>query len=187
MAFVTMFFILFSVDAVEFMSYERSTISLWLGMLGELEVTSALWKNKSWAIPMIILFTFISVFVLLTLIVAIVSNAHERTKTVAEGDAILQEQRIFDVVYHTLSKQGRQPRVHPSNEASVSNNVKAQLSPFRSPIQQWISRARQRRLSHSTQKDANPPGQSTLRNLVLNDGVRRNAVADSDNQSESHV
>eukprot|EP00117_Sycon_ciliatum_P004250 scpid37298/ scgid8709/ len=174
MAFVTMFFILFSVDAVEFMSYERSTISLWLGMLGELEVTSALWKNKSWAIPMIILFTFISVFVLLTLIVAIVSNAHERTQKVAESD-ILKEGRLFDAVYQVLSKRGRQPRVHPAKGMSTGKTDMTKLAPFRDPIRQWLARARQHIALHPTQPDSNPQPPLSVMNggPVMNGGVRR--------------
>ena len=84
MAFVTMFYTLFSLQAKDFSTFLRSVSTLWLGMLGEISLTDQLWNMKEWAVPAIILFTFISVFVLLTLIVAIISNAHERIKNDAE-------------------------------------------------------------------------------------------------------
>ena len=89
MAFVCMFYIIFSIEAEQYQSIPRCVATLWLGMLGELELTPELWRVKDWTIPMVILFTFISVFVLLTVIVAIISDAHERTQREKEK---LQEQ-----------------------------------------------------------------------------------------------
>ena len=161
-AFVTMFFILFSVDAKEFMSYERSTMSLWLGMLGELEVTDALWRNRAWSLPMIILFTFVSVFVLLTTIVAIVSNAHEKTQVASDDDdsAVLREQRLVDAVMKALTRHGRSQKVHPSS-LEVTNrtnfdDAEIKLLPFREPLRKWASDARGRVAARSM----NPTGTS---------------------------
>ena len=51
MAFVTMFYTLFSLQTVEFSSFLRSVSSLWLGMLGELQVTDQMWTRKEWLFP----------------------------------------------------------------------------------------------------------------------------------------
>ena len=86
MAFVSMFYIIFSVEDEGFQNIPRCISTLWLGMLGELEITPGLWRVKDWTIPMVILFTFISVFVLLTVIVAIISDAHERSRVEREKE-----------------------------------------------------------------------------------------------------
>ena len=79
-AFVTMFYTLFSLQEEGYSTFLRSTTTLWLGMLGDISMTSELWAVKEWAVPLIIFFSFLSVFVLLTLIIAIISDAHERVK-----------------------------------------------------------------------------------------------------------
>ena len=80
MAFVSMFYLVFSIESQKYRSFTRCITALWLGMMGEIEVEEELWRIKEWAIPLIILFTFLSTFVLLTVIIAIISDAHERTK-----------------------------------------------------------------------------------------------------------
>ena len=79
-AFVSLFYLVFSVEVFEYNSFSRSIATLWLAMLGEIEITPDLWHNRLWSLPIIVLFTFISVFVLLTVIIAIISDAHESTR-----------------------------------------------------------------------------------------------------------
>ena len=50
-AFCTMFFTLFSMQAEEYSTFLRSVSSLWLGMLGEISMTKQLWAMKEWAVP----------------------------------------------------------------------------------------------------------------------------------------
>lgn len=85
-AFVFMFYIIFSVESKDYQNLPRCISTLWLGMLGELSITPELWRVKDWTIPMIVLFTFISVFVLLTVIIAIISDAHERSREEREKE-----------------------------------------------------------------------------------------------------
>ena len=151
-AFVTMFFILFSVDAKEFMSYERSTMSLWLGMLGELEVTEALWRNHVWSLPMIVLFTFLSVFVLLTTVVAIVSNAHDKGQDHDDGTdgPVLHEHLLVrnavSMLGERVRRSGQSKRIHPllPEDTSGACDYSAKLRPVKEHLHKWAERARKR-------------------------------------------
>ena len=78
--FVLMFYYIFSVDARSFHDIPNTITTLWLGMIGELEVTDELFRARDWTIGLYIVFTFLSAFVLLTLIISIVSNAHEKAQ-----------------------------------------------------------------------------------------------------------
>ena len=110
---MTMFYTIFSMQVKEFSTLLRSISSLWLGMLGELSMTDELWAAKEWAVPCVILFTFVSVFVLLTLIIAIISNAHERIKT-TDDENLLKEKRLASSVVSALKTYKRTSRVGSS-------------------------------------------------------------------------
>lgn len=141
MAFVVMFYTLFGLQVTEFSSFLRSVSSLWLGMLGELEITDRMWRRKEWAVPMIIVFTFISVFVLLTLIVAIISNAHERIM-MEDDSRLLREQRLPKLIFSAWQTWKRRGRVEPSvEETSEGKEDLRKLEPFRLKILAWKQRA----------------------------------------------
>ena len=120
MAFVTMFYTLFSMQSKEFSSFLRSVSTLWLGMLGEISLTDQLWSVKEWAVPALILFTFISVFVLLTLIVAIISNAHERIKNDEEFRKLRERNLLRQVSQAFNFKPRRSSRVSSANGSAAS-------------------------------------------------------------------
>ncbi|XP_065198461.1 uncharacterized protein LOC135829999 isoform X2 [Sycon ciliatum] len=122
MGFVSMFYIVFSIEAEQFSSLARCVGTLWLGMLGELEITPELWRVKEWALPIIVIFTFISVFVLLTVIVAIISDAHEQAREQKEKAAELR-QRVQRAVEWWKKRRGS-----PAND-SVGRR-KSRLSIF---------------------------------------------------------
>eukprot|EP00117_Sycon_ciliatum_P043658 scpid27797/ scgid31581/ Polycystic kidney disease and receptor for egg jelly-related protein; PKD and REJ homolog len=76
--FAAMFFYIFSIESNDFRTLSRTVTSLWLGMLGELQVTPELWRGGTITIGLFIVFTFLSAFVLLTTIVSIISRAHDQ-------------------------------------------------------------------------------------------------------------
>ena len=75
--FVLMFYLLFSGEDKKYQSIPHSISTLWLGLLGEMEFSEGLWRLKHVALPAVIFFTFVSVFVILTIIIAIISEAYE--------------------------------------------------------------------------------------------------------------
>ena len=122
LAFMTMFYTIFSMQVKKFSTLLRSISSLWLGMLGELSMTDELWAAKEWAVPSIILFSFVSVFVLLTLIVAIVSNAHERIKLKMANDLrLLEEKRLARCVIAKFKSYKRNRQSGGTDVMSVSD------------------------------------------------------------------
>ena len=120
MAFLVMFYTIFSMQVKEFSTLLRAMSTLWLGMLGELSMTDQLWAAKEWAVPCVILFTFISVFVLLTLIVAIISNAHERMKT-ADDLCLLREKKLARSVVTAFKSYRHRGKVSPGNGSLQSD------------------------------------------------------------------
>ena len=79
-AFVVMFYLVFSAEDKNYQSPTRTIATLWLGLLGNIEFSDGIWRLKEWALPFVIFFSFFAVFVLLTVIIAIISNAFEKTK-----------------------------------------------------------------------------------------------------------
>eukprot|EP00117_Sycon_ciliatum_P021775 scpid35353/ scgid18980/ len=167
LAFVTMHFVLFSVDVEQYSSFLRSISSLWLGMLGELEVTDALWRRHQWALPMMILFTFISVFVLLTLIVAIISNAHDHTKTLEE-EKLVREQFLLRDALASLEQRIRpstKRRVAPAGKLHGSTHGKglSAAGPFSSNIRRRLGHWQRLSAGHQMQDDStgDAPGRTS--------------------------
>ena len=78
LGFATMFYYIFSVDVLGFSTVPRTIATLWLGMLGEVDLTPELWRSRDWTIALFIIFTFLSAFVLLTLIISIISSGHNK-------------------------------------------------------------------------------------------------------------
>ena len=78
--FVVMFYHIYSIEANGFRTVTVAVSSLWLGMLGELELTPELWRGGAITVGLFIVFTFLSAFVLLTTIVSIISTAHEEAR-----------------------------------------------------------------------------------------------------------
>ena len=76
--FVVLFYYIYSLDVEGFQDLTSTVATLWLGMLGEIKFSAELYRAKYWTISLYILFTFISAFVLLTLIISIISNAHDQ-------------------------------------------------------------------------------------------------------------
>ena len=77
-AFVVLFNYTFGLDVEAFQDMPRTIAALWVGMLGEIVFTYELSRSIYWAISLYIFFTFISAFVLLTLIISIIGKAHNR-------------------------------------------------------------------------------------------------------------
>ena len=84
--FVLMFYYIYSLDVESFQSVPRTIATLWLGMLGEVQLTAELWRARDWTISLFILFTFTSVFVLLTMIISIISEAHQKAQQEARSE-----------------------------------------------------------------------------------------------------
>ena len=84
--FVLMFYYIYSLDSESFQSVPRTIATLWLGMLGEVQLTAELWRARDWTISLFILFTFTSVFVLLTMIISIISDAHQKAQQEARSE-----------------------------------------------------------------------------------------------------
>ena len=78
--FVVMFYHIYSIEASGFRTITTTVSTLWLGMLGELELTPELWRGGTITVALFIIFTFLSAFVLLTTIVSIISTAHEEAR-----------------------------------------------------------------------------------------------------------
>ena len=78
--FVAMFYLVFSAEDSNYQSLPRTVATIWLGLMGEIEFSDGIWRLKEWALPFVIFFTFFAVFILLTVIIAIISDAYEKTK-----------------------------------------------------------------------------------------------------------
>eukprot|EP00117_Sycon_ciliatum_P016421 scpid42725/ scgid15859/ len=147
--FVAMFFCIYSIEASDFRTIVRSVTTLWLGMIGELNITPELWRSGIVTVAIFLVFTFLSSFVLLTLIVSIISKAHEEARDTkaamlepltepASGDN--QEDDVqnaklvgeVDVMLDTLNtwkaymeKQQRRRKIGPINDSeSCASSVK---------------------------------------------------------------
>eukprot|EP00117_Sycon_ciliatum_P041984 scpid35049/ scgid30610/ Polycystin-2; Polycystic kidney disease 2 protein homolog len=129
-SFVSMFYIVFSIEAPQYQSIAHCIGTLWLGMLGEFEISPELWRVKAWTLPVVIVFTFISVFVLLTVIVAIISDAHERARLEKEK-AQAQRQRISDMLSNWKQRRSRAASARasmPSRHGGRANSLFRRLS-----------------------------------------------------------
>ena len=95
---------------------------------------------------MVIMFTFVSVFVLLTLIVAIISNAHDRTKQ-QEDDRLLRERALLKDMVGALQTWQAKRRVGPEADdkdrrtAMEEASDKDRLALFRQRIATWRAKA----------------------------------------------
>lgn len=125
--FVVMFYFFFSLDAEDFQDIPRTIVTLWLGMLGEMQITSELYRAKEWSIALIIGFTFISTFVLLTVIISIISNAHEKAQHAAACDTAIDRPKS------TVAT----PRRNSNRSTTQFTDLVSETEILSSTIQKW--------------------------------------------------
>lgn len=104
--FASMFFLLFSADDDNYRSFPHAIGTVWMALLGNIAINNDLLVSREMYLPLIIVFTFFLAFVLLTVVVAIVSDAFEKTKVEMNKKRRQSRLRLRSAV-NIVMKKGR--------------------------------------------------------------------------------
>ena len=185
--FVVLFYMVFSLDAEGFRDVPRTILTLWLGMLGEVQITPELYRSRDWSIALFIFFTFISVFVLLTMIISIISNAYDRVQKEAYSSVPSTVDSATDIG-DDLDEEPASPPPRSASQMSSRRQtlinsdftqLVSEIEVLSSTVQKW------RRTSSNFRPSRISPAERSEVPIIEMQETSANGLAERDNRSSS--
>ena len=147
--FVVMFYYIYSLDVEGFQDLPRTIVTLWLGMLGEISLTPELYRATYWTISLYILFTFVSAFVLLTVIISIISNAHEKALAAGIMEKEISVELASVGAVDASSPGPAEDQTQPKPKKRAFSNLVSEMEVLNQAMNSWKAKSHRGRVAPS--------------------------------------